>query len=326
MRRGTQRLAVLMVVVCVAATSCAAAADQHSDSAGRNARSGEPLAVVVGGSRAALDRVSTPPPEPAAAVARRAALPPPITFRRTVDARSPLRVGFIGDSVAFSLVPTMQGVATQLIKERGFPFVAAGGFEGPGFGLTADVQGYNDIGPTAPASAYAHWRDAVSRMVFVDNPDVVIVLLGIWDTIERFPDGRALVPGTPEWEQWYGSIASQFVQTLTARGATVIWLVMPCVGRRDLNARLGIVNGVLRQTWRVAPGRVGYLNLSRAACRDGKPIYEVTGPGGPVRVREADGIHFHAPDAAVLMQPFFLQRFTAMLHGVLEHHARATLK
>jgi hypothetical protein len=116
------------------------------------------------------------------------------------------------------------------------------------------------------------------------------------------------------------------VQTLTARGATVIWLVMPCVGRRDLNARLGIVNGVLRQTWRVAPGRVGYLNLSRAACRDGKPIYEVTGPGGPVRVREADGIHFHAPDAAVLMQPFFLQRFTAMLHGVLEHHARATLK
>jgi hypothetical protein len=325
MRRGTQRLAGWMVVVCVAATSCAAPADRDSAGNGTAAR-GEPLAVVVGSSSAALDLVQTGPPATTATPPRRADVPPAITFRRAVDTRSPLRVGFIGDSVAFSLVPTLQGVGEELNREKGLPYTTAGGFEGPGFGLTADVEGYNDIGPTAPASAYAHWRDAVSRMVFVDNPDVVLVLLGIWDTIERFPGGRALAPGTPEWRRWYASIASEFVRTLTARGATVIFLMMPCVERRDLDARLQIVNGVLRTAWRVAPGRVGYLNLSRVACRDGKPVYEATGPAGPVRVREADGIHFHAPDAAVLMQPFFVQKFSSLLHGVIEHRARATLK
>jgi hypothetical protein len=315
-----------MVVVGIAATSCAAAGDRASTADGAAAPGGEPLAVVVGSSSAALDRVQTRPAATTSTASRRADLPPPITFRRTVDRRSPLRVGFIGDSVAFSLIPTLQKVGEQLNREKGLPYTTAGGFEGPGFGLTADVEGYNDIGPTAPASAYTHWRDAVSRMVFVDNPDVVLVLLGIWDTIERFPGGRALAPGTPAWQQWYGSIASQFVQTLTARGATVVFLMMPCVERRDLDARLQTVNGVLRTTWRVAPGRVGYLNLSRAACRDGKPVYEATGPAGPVRVREADGIHFHAPDAAVLMQPFFVEKFSSMLHGVIEHRARATLK
>src|SRR4051794_27436862 len=101
MRRGTQRLAVWMVVVCLAATSCAAAADQDSGRASAPGPRGEPLAVVVGGSSAALGVVSANSPTPTTAAARRDGLPPAITFRRTVDERSPLRVGFIGDSVAF---------------------------------------------------------------------------------------------------------------------------------------------------------------------------------------------------------------------------------
>jgi hypothetical protein len=325
MRGGTQRLAVWMVVVCLAATSCAAAAEQDQAGHRSGASEGAPLAVVVGGTPAALQVVETHPTTTTSAPAP-PDQPPPVALRRTVDARSPLRVGFIGDSVAFSLLPTLGAVGDRLNRAKGLPYAAAGGFEGPGFGLTADVPGYNDIGPTAPPSAYAHWRDAVSRMVFVDNPDVVLVLLGVWDTIERFPDGRRLVPGTPDWRQWYGRLASDFVRTLTARGATVVWLTMPCVGRRDINARLKLVNGVLRQTWRIAPGQVGYVDLSRAACKHDVPVYEVPGPNGPVTVREADGIHFRAFGAPVLMAPFLVQKFSTMLQGVVEHHERVELK
>jgi hypothetical protein len=203
------------------------------------------------------------------------------------------------------------------VRSRHIPFTTGGGFQGPGFGLTADVQGHNDVGPTPPPEAYAHWRDSVTRMVAVDDPDIVLVLLGIWDTIERDPGGRALRPGTPEWKQWYGLLAADFVKTLTARGAVVVWLVMPCVGRPDLNLRLKPVNAALHDTWRVAPGRVGFVDLARVACRNGMPRYQVHGPTGPIPLRMADGIHFMPVEAAPVLSPFLVRRFTALLRGVV---------
>jgi hypothetical protein len=100
----------------------------------------------------------------------------------------------------------------------------------------------------------------------------------------------------------------------------VIWLVMPCVGRPDLNARLQLVNDVLHGTWRVAPGHVGFIDLSRAACKNGTPIYEVPGPLGPVTVREADGVHFRPLGAPAVITPFLTRQFAALLRGVTVAH------
>jgi hypothetical protein len=154
-------------------------------------------------------------------------------------------------------------------------------------------------------------------MVGVDDPDIVLVLLGIWDTIERDPGGRALRPGMPEWKQWYELLAANFVKTLTARGAVVVWMVMPCVGRADLNARLNLVNAALHDTWRVAPGHVGFVNLSRIACRNGMPRYQVHGPKGQIPLRMTDGIHFMPVEAAPVLSPFLVRRFSSMLRGVV---------
>jgi hypothetical protein len=317
-----------MAVVCFAATSCGTAADQRSHGSDGDAPETAPLLVQVDNDPTAIALVHARRREAASAQraararavararARLANQPPPVRFRRKVDAVAPLRVGFLGDSVAFSLNPSLAAAARQLDRRKHLPFVTAGGFEGPGFGLTADVTGHNDIGPTAPAEAYAHWQDRVSEMIAVDNPDVVLVLLGTWDTIEREPGGRALAPGMPEWRQWYGMLASQFVKTLTSRGAVVVWLEMPCVGRPDLNGRLNQVNAVLHDTWRVAPGRVGFVPLSKVACHGDVPIYQAPGPSGPVTVREADGVHFRPFEAPAVLAPFLVRRFEALLRGV----------
>src|SRR3954453_11017165 len=159
MRGGTQRLAVWMAVGCFAAPACAAAADRH---AGRTANTdvvpaGEPLAVKVGGDARALAVVNTPL-RPVAHVHKG---PPRVVLRRTFSANAPLRVGLIGDSVAYSLLLTLGATGADLEQRYHVPFAATSAFQGPGFGLTADVEGYNDIGPTAPASAYAGWLDSV---------------------------------------------------------------------------------------------------------------------------------------------------------------------
>jgi hypothetical protein len=305
-----------MTVVCLAATSCAAAADRQTES-NRGAAAGEALAVRVGGDARALALVASQRPVVRPARPAKPAQPPAVTFRRTVDDQAPLRVALIGDSVAWSLLPSLKSAAIELQRLRNIPVATAGGFAGPGFGLTADVQGHNDIGPTAPPEAYTHWRDSVTRTVLVDDPDVVLVMLGIWDTIERDPGGRALRPGMPEWRQWYEMLATDFVKTLTRRGAAVVWLVMPCVGRPEINARLKVVNGALHDTWRVAPGHVGFVDVSRVACRDGLPVYKAPGPWGPIPVRMADGIHFSPGEAAAVLSPFLVRRFTALLHGVV---------
>jgi hypothetical protein len=247
---------------------------------------------------------------------------PAVEFRRRFDAAAPMRVAFVGDSVAFSVIPSLQATADEMRRRFGVPVVTAGGFAGPGFGLTADVAGHNDVGPTAPPEAYRGWRDAIHRMVHVEDPDVVLVLLGLWDMLERHPDGRVLRPGMPAWQRWYGGLADEFVRSVTARGATVVWLTMPCVGRRDLNERLAHVNAVLHRTRRLAPQRVVSVPLSRVACENGRPVYEVPGPWGPLTVREADGIHFRPDQAVPVLRPFLVRRFMTMLRdaGALDPH------
>jgi hypothetical protein len=312
----------IAITFCVLAGSvlaaCGRPAQSTSDAAnaGREARAATPVAplhVAVGAPRSGPASGA----HEAALTASPHASAPELTFRRPIDAAAPLRVGYIGDSVAFSIILALREAGLEFVARTHLPMQFTGGFNGPGFGLTADIAGHNDIGPTPPPSAFANWQASVQRMVVDPNPDIVIVLLGTWDTIERSPFGQPLQPGTPQWRRWYRGLADQFVRTLTARGADVVWILMPCVGRRDLNQRLIAVNSVLRDTAHVAPGHVGYVALSDVACRHDEPIYTVPGPAGTLTLREADGIHFVPGDAQKILAPFFVQQFEALLRPVM---------
>jgi hypothetical protein len=322
--RGTHDRGVVPIAItcCVLAGSALAACGRPAPSTSDAANAGGATRTVtpVAPLHVALGAPSGSPtvaaPEPPLARSSRAALPE-LTFRRPVDAAAPLRVGYIGDSVAFSIILALREAGLEFVARTHLPMQFAGGFNGPGFGLTADIAGHNDIGPTPPPSAFANWRTSVQKMVVDPNPDIVIVLVGTWDTIERSPFGRPLQLGTPEWRRWYRGLADQFVRTLTARGADVVWILMPCVGRRDLNQRLIAVNSVLRDTTHVAPGHVGFVALSDVACRNDEPIYKVPGPTGTLTLREADGIHFVPGDAQKILAPFFVQQFEALLRPIL---------
>ncbi|MCU1428901.1 MAG: hypothetical protein JWL83_2901 [Actinomycetia bacterium] len=252
---------------------------------------------------------------------------PEVKLRRPITSAAPLRVAYIGDSVGFSLVPSLTNTAHELVTRYHLPlsFAGAGGFMGPGFGLTADVPGHNDIGPTPPAAAFAHWQDSITKMIAVDNPDLVVVMIGVWDTIERDPLGLALRPGMPGWARWYGGLADTFVKTLTQRGAAVIWVVMPCVGRPDINVRLGSVNAVLRHTRRIAPRQIGFVPLAKVACHGTTPIYQIPGPLGPLTIREADGIHFRPIEAPPLLEPFLVRQFASLLQSALPAAPRSAV-
>jgi hypothetical protein len=306
------------ICVSVVAAACGHAG---APSAGANATSVTSGAtaprVLTGATAAAPTTASARRATPGSKAATVASEPPPLRFRRAVTAAAPLRVGYIGDSVAFSVLLSLRAAGFEISVHDHLPLEFAGGFNGPGFGLTADVEGHNDIGPTPPPSSFANWRDSVRKMVTDNDPDVVLVLLGVWDTIDRSPSGRALPEGTPAWTMWYQDLADQFVRSLVARGGDVIWVLMPCVGRPQLNQRLHAVNSVLQNTWRVAPGEVGYVSLARVACQGETPVYTTAGPHGSVSLREPDGIHFVPADAQTVLQPFFARQLAALFHPLL---------
>jgi hypothetical protein len=308
---GGKTRAALAAVLCL--TVAAAGCGQPARS-GRRRSPATRVSVEVAGPSSSATPTARPAPR-----ARAADAPAPLLLRRAASTNAPLRAGYIGDSVAFSLVPTMRSSARELISRYHLPLDAEhiAGFVGPGFGLTADVPGRNDVGPTPPAASFAHWRDGVARIVRDENPDFVVVVLGVWDTIERDPGGRALRPGMAAWRAWYLGIADRFVRTLTSRGTDLIWVVMPCVGRPDVNRRLGMVNAVLRQTATVAPGRVAFVPLSKVACRAGRPIYRARGPWGPITLRQADGVHFRPFEAPVVLRPFVVREFAALFRRAL---------
>lgn len=292
--RGRQVVGCLVAVALLSASAAC----------GRATTDARPSATTI-------TKVVAAAPTTTATVAKPA--PPRFTLRRAVDAAHPLKVAFVGDSVAYSVIPTLQAVSQMLRNRYHVPFVAQGGFTGPGFGLTADVPGRNDIGPTPPPESFAHWQASIDRMVAGDDPDVVLVLLGIWDTIDRYPFGQTRRPGSAAWRRWYEGIADDFVHRLTARGAAVVWLLMPCTGHADVNVRLAKVNATIRQTAKVAPRRVAFVDLAQVACKDGRPIYHVPSMWGPLTVREADGIHFRPLEATPVLRPLLVRRFLSLL-------------
>jgi hypothetical protein len=96
------------------------------------------------------------------------------------------------------------------------------------------------------------------------RPDVVIILSGIWDLVDRQLPGWSgpRGPGDAEFDGWLLSEYQLAVDIASSRGARVVWLTSPCVGpvHRE-NPLFG--------TRAMEPPRIAHLNdtlLSRLAA------------------------------------------------------------
>ncbi len=233
------------------------------------------------------------------------------------DAAKP-RIAVLGDSVAWTLG---QGLARW---GRSSGEANVWNLASFGCGVTHSIGALNRQGHPAGqrCGRAADWW-AIPLASF--KPDVVLVMVGLWDLRDRqLPQWSATRgPGDPLFDRWLLGELSEALAAAKETGAEVQWLTYPCISPRPGQ---NVAKGPLGDTAALDPERLRHLNvellgrllaahpgafelydLTEHVCRAGRFDATVLG----VRHARPDGVHFstEAADriAAELLGPAALR-------------------
>lgn len=140
---------------------------------------------------------------------------PPLHHRRPGQ---PVVVDVFGDSVAWTLVTYLPGHPELDVRDHTLM--------GCGISRTAPFRYfgrlYAGLMPTCRDWPRI-WRAAIAR----DDPDVAFILVGRWETMDRFLDGRWTHIGDPEFDAHLRSELDLAIRVAGARGAHVLLATEP---------------------------------------------------------------------------------------------------
>ena len=204
-------------------------------------------------------------------------------------AASPVRVLFIGDSVAWSMTGGMYYQQEELnfvlrdATTRGCGLIR---------GAIVDDGTIRPIDPTCEVWPLL-WLAELADF----QPDVVMLMVGFWHIRDRAVDGRILEFGTPEADAYLLSELQAAINLLSPKGTSIALLTAPYFklphwtlnGEEYQSAAADIdrLNGLYREAARRNPGRVTLIELNRFLSPEGE--FPGTIDGAPML---GDGIHF----------------------------------
>ena len=215
-----------------------------------------------------LGIASASPPRPAEALepgARRAIAP-------LLEAKKPLRIAVVGDSVAGDLARGLRKVLGGSSRHTIVKFTK------PATGLMRD-----DV---------YDWAGALAGFLRKNRLDAVAVVIGGNDRQSIWKNGERLDPGSPAWKAEYERRVARFMAVLAKSGAKIYWAGLPVVRADALSRDYRRINAVQQAQAR----RHGFAYISLwDAFADAKGGYTSFGPGidgVKRRLRKNDGMHF----------------------------------
>ena len=264
-------------------------------SAGR-LRSGSSRIVAplcAGGLLVAAVLAATSSRTPSANAAGAIAPPPPPSYVAPggATAGDPVRALLIGDSLAVTLGEGL-GVDSQAWGVSLSNESALGCDLDPA--TNVDVMGTISKAP----QGCPHWRSTWSRLVDGTNPDVVVVLLGRWETVDRYWGGKWTTVGQRAFDAHLRAELAQIVTICSQRGAKVAFLTLPYVQQTtvqpdgqpwDMNlaSRTDAYNADVASVVAANPSKAALVGLNALLDPSGRYTSYVDG----VRVRNSDDEH-----------------------------------
>lgn len=264
----------------------------------------QPASVLLAPARPASLKAA-PFPNPVLAGLFSHLLPPPAPPPRPPPAPHyqpgrPVRIMFIGDSVAQTAAAGLGPLASRYGGA-----IANEGIMGCGVVQTSPYVYFGNQANLLPQCQTwaATWRAAVVR----DSPDVVAILVGRWELMDRFYQGHWTHLGDPAFDAYVEAQLEQGIAIAASRGAKVALLTAPYYLRghtpsgglfpEDDPARVDHVNALFRQVAARHPGLVYMINFGAFLSPGGQFSMVVDG----VRVR-GDGVHI-TPQAGPFLAP-----------------------
>jgi peptidoglycan/LPS O-acetylase OafA/YrhL len=162
---------------------------------------------------------------------------------------------------------------------------------------------FGDLPPMAKCNDWGErWKDQLEDF----DPDVVVLLTGMWDLADRkFPDWeKPLGMGDPVFDDYVLAEYREAVDVLGSSGAEVVWLVTPCYAGTTLPGplyntaaldpdRREHLNGVILPRLLESRPELHTIDLFGHVCPDGKYVQDIGGIAGG----RPDGVHFSRPAA-----------------------------
>ena len=256
--------------------------------------------VVPVGSGARTVRESSLPPGVSAVAAVSASRPGNPLPAQPVAQRDPNRrftVSVFGDSIAWTLM-------RYLPATPGFIFI-----DHTVIGCSLVRGGpYRYLGQTLePKPACDTWPSRWSEQMAQDRPDVALLIIGRWETVDRVNEGRWTHIGDPSFDGYLTGELQRALDVLGATGARLVVATVPYSRRgekadgslypEDQPNRVDQWNMLLRRTIGQR-ANVAILDLNKKLCPDGVYTAKVDG----VQVR-SDGVHL-TPDGAKWLTPW----------------------
>jgi peptidoglycan/LPS O-acetylase OafA/YrhL len=284
-RAGTFRLPKPQIVAVVAATALVAAVFVTT--------AGSDDSVAARTERAV--RADSPVPTSAPA----ASTPDGATGTPVVPAAPP-KVMVVGDSVAGSIglgFETRAATIGLTVWNRGEL----------GCGLFYDGEVYEG-GELNPVDPRCNWRNKWPGELEQFKPDVVVMLVGAWDILDRQVDGHLVKFGSVEYDSSFLHQLDDATNLLASTGAKVVVLTTPFFSRPELVGQTGRewpeydpwrvdrMNSLFRDFLANHPGRYRMIDLNKYVSPGGKFTDSLDG-----QVIRGDGVHFTDAGQAILV-------------------------
>jgi peptidoglycan/LPS O-acetylase OafA/YrhL len=244
---------------------------------------------------------------------RESAAPPQKKPPAPPGAAAPTKVMIVGDSVAETL-----GLGFETVGKANNLWVWNRGRLGCGLFFTGSVV---EGGQLLPVDAGCDWRASWPGDLTSFDPDVVVMLVGAWDILDRQVDGTMVPFGTVNYDKSFLQQLDDATTLLASQGAKVVVLTAPFFSRPELvgqtgrqwpeynPARVDRLNSLFRDFLIAHPGRYTLIDLNRFVSPGGKYTDTING----VQVRD-DGVHF-THDGAVMIDSWLVPQIQAVASG-----------
>ena len=201
-----------------------------------------------------------------------------------------LRVLIVGDSLALT-------VAVGLARYAGTYGIALGGRSHTGCGVATAVPllDHGVVGdPFGNCTMWpTWWADDVRQL----HPQVVGLVIGFWEVVDRVVQGRMQHLGDPAFDAYEADQLEHAVAVLTSGGANVALFTSPYFRTgeqpdgnpwpQDDPARVDQLNRIIAEVARRHPGRVAVIPLHQFLDPDGHFTWTLDGQVA----RQGDGVH-----------------------------------
>jgi peptidoglycan/LPS O-acetylase OafA/YrhL len=167
-----------------------------------------------------------------------------------------------------------------------------------GCGLFYDGQ-IIEGGELQPVDSHCDWRATWPIQLDQFKPDIVVMLVGAWDILDREVDGHVVKFGSVEYDSTFLHLLDDATTLLGSTGAKVVVLTTPFFSRPELAIQTGRewpeyepwrvdrINSLYRDFLANHPGRYRMLDLNKFVSPQGKFTDELDG-----QVVRGDGVHF----------------------------------